>query len=70
MVEWCDPGFEGCLERMGKGRVEGARAVVELDVWEVGLIGFLVFLLSSCIFLACFFVLRFAVYVSPFLGRC
>lgn len=38
VVEWDEPGFEGLLGRMGKGRVEGARAVIELDVWKVGLI--------------------------------
>lgn len=35
VVEWDDLGFGGVLERMGKERVEGARAVVLLEVFKV-----------------------------------
>lgn len=35
VVEWDDPRFEGLLKRMGKERIEGARAVILLDVFKV-----------------------------------
>lgn len=36
VVEWDDGRFEGLLTKMGKKRVEGARAVILLDVFKVG----------------------------------
>ena len=36
VVEWDDARFEGLLGKMGKKRVEGARAVILLDVFKVG----------------------------------
>ena len=36
VVEWDDGRFEGLLRKMGKKRVEGARAVILLDVFKVG----------------------------------
>lgn len=36
VVEWNSPEFEGLIGRMGKRRVEGARAIIELSVWKVG----------------------------------
>lgn len=35
VVEWDDVRFEGLLKRMGKERIEGARAVILLDVFKV-----------------------------------
>lgn len=35
VVEWDDPKFEALLQRMGKERIEGARAVISLDVFKV-----------------------------------
>ena len=35
VVEWDAPGFEGLLRKMGKGRIEGARAVILLDIFTV-----------------------------------
>ena len=35
VVEWDDPSFESLLKRMGKERIEGARAVILLDVFKV-----------------------------------
>lgn len=35
VVEWDDERFEGLLGRMGKERIEGARAVILLDVFKV-----------------------------------
>lgn len=35
VVEWDDARFEGLLRRMGKERIEGARAVILLDVFKV-----------------------------------
>lgn len=35
VVEWDSPHFEGVLRRMGKVRIEGARAVILLDVFKV-----------------------------------
>lgn len=35
VVEWDDPRFEGLLKKMGKERIEGARAVILLDVFKV-----------------------------------
>jgi len=34
-VEWDSPRFEELLGRMGKKKVESARAVILLDVWKV-----------------------------------
>lgn len=39
VVEWDDPRFEGLLKRMGKERIEGARAVILLDVFKVRIYG-------------------------------
>ena len=36
-MEWDDARFEGLVRKMGKKRVEGARAVILLDVFKVGL---------------------------------
>ena len=36
VVEWDDGRFEGLLRKMGKKRIEGARAVILLDVLKVG----------------------------------
>ena len=35
VVEWDDGRFEGLVRKMGK-RVEGARAVILLDIFKVG----------------------------------
>jgi hypothetical protein len=35
VVEWDRPEFESLLERMGKMRIQGARAVILLDVFKV-----------------------------------
>ena len=35
VVEWDHPRFEGLLERMGKEKIEGARAVILLSVFKV-----------------------------------
>lgn len=35
VVEWDSPRFEPLLKEMGKERIEGARAVLLLDVWKV-----------------------------------
>ena len=35
VVEWDDPRFEPLLRRMGKKKIEGARAVILLDVYKV-----------------------------------
>ena len=37
VVEWDDGRFEGLVRKMGK-RVEGARAVILLDVFKVSLV--------------------------------
>lgn len=34
VVEWCDPGFSGWLQRMGTKEIIGARAVIILDVFQ------------------------------------
>ena len=34
-MEWDQPEFETLLRKMGKERVDGARAVIVLDVWKV-----------------------------------
>ena len=36
VVEWDDARFERLVGKMGKKRVEGARAVILLDVFKVG----------------------------------
>ena len=36
VVEWDQPAFEPLLKRMGKGKIEGARAVILLDIFKVG----------------------------------
>lgn len=36
-MEWDDGRFEGLVRKMGKG-VEGARAVILLDIFKVGLV--------------------------------
>lgn len=49
MVEWDSPRFEKLLAGMGKKRVEGARAVILLNIWKVGNSSFLYLsLLFSC----------------------
>jgi hypothetical protein len=35
VIEWDSPRFETLLEKMGKARLDGARAVILLDVWKV-----------------------------------
>lgn len=35
VVEWDDVRFDGLLKRMGKERIEGARAVILLHVFKV-----------------------------------
>ncbi|TVY43341.1 Pyridoxamine 5'-phosphate oxidase family protein [Lachnellula occidentalis] len=35
VVEWDQPEFESLMVRMGKKKVDGARAVIVLDVWKV-----------------------------------
>ena len=35
IVEWDAPGFEPLLRKMGKKRVDGARAVILLEVFKV-----------------------------------
>jgi len=35
VVEWDSPWFEPFLRKMGKGGIEGARAVILLDVFKV-----------------------------------
>lgn len=35
VVEWDDEAFGGLVGRMGGKEVQGARAVVSLDVWKV-----------------------------------
>ena len=35
VVEWDEPAFEPLLAKMGGKRVEGARAVILLNVWKV-----------------------------------
>ena len=47
VVEWDSREFEPLLKRMGKSRVEGARAIIELEVWKVRLSFF-----SSFLFIA------------------
>ena len=42
VVEWDDGRFGGLVGRMGLGRVEGARAVVLLGVFKVGVFLFVV----------------------------
>ena len=34
-MEWDQPEFEELLKKMGKERIDGARAVIVLDVWKV-----------------------------------
>ena len=34
IVEWDDRRFEGLMREMGKKRIEGARAVILLDVFK------------------------------------
>ena len=38
VVEWDEPEFEPLLKKMGKRRVEGARAVILLDIFKVRLL--------------------------------
>lgn len=35
VVEYDQPGFEALLKRMGKERIDGARAVILLDIFQV-----------------------------------
>ena len=35
VVEWNTPDFAPLLAKMGKSNVDGARAVILLDVWKV-----------------------------------
>jgi len=35
VVEWDQPEFEVLLGKMGKTKIEGARAIICLDVWKV-----------------------------------
>jgi hypothetical protein len=35
VVEWDDARFEPLVRRMGKKRIDGARAVILLDVYKV-----------------------------------
>lgn len=35
VVEWDQPGFEGLIGKMGKEKIQGARAVILLDVFKV-----------------------------------
>jgi hypothetical protein len=35
VVEWDSKEFEPLLKRMGKRRIDGARAIIELDVFKV-----------------------------------
>ena len=39
VVEWDDPRFDVLLKKMGKERIEGARAVILLDIFKVRLPG-------------------------------
>ena len=36
VVEWDQPSFATILLKMAKKKLEGARAVILLDVWKVG----------------------------------
>ena len=40
VVEWDQPSFATILLKMAKKRLEGARAIILLDVWKVGTILF------------------------------
>ncbi|CAD6449251.1 e1fad658-32c6-41e0-a2f2-f68ef716f755 [Sclerotinia trifoliorum] len=35
VIEWNTPQFSSLLSKMGKARVDGARAIILLDVWKV-----------------------------------
>lgn len=35
VIEWDSPRFEGFLEKMGKNKIDGARAVISLKIWKV-----------------------------------
>lgn len=35
VVEWDQPGFEGLIQKMGKEKIPGARAVILLNVFKV-----------------------------------
>lgn len=37
VVEWDEPSFEPLIRKMGKERIAGARAVILLDVFKVGI---------------------------------
>lgn len=45
VVEWDDPKFEETLKRMGKEKIDGARAVILLDVWKVCITDIVVYLM-------------------------
>lgn len=34
MIEWNTPQFSSLLAKMGKEKVDGARAIIRLDVWK------------------------------------
>lgn len=36
VVEWDQPEFEPMIRKMGKEKIQGARAVILLDVFKVG----------------------------------
>lgn len=40
VIEWDSPQFEPTLQRMGKRRVEGARAIIDLQIWKVDCLPF------------------------------
>ena len=65
VVEWDDARFKGLLGKMGKKRVEGARAVILLDVFKVCLGSSENWLSRAVLFMFCRFR-RHAVSVSRF----
>ena len=65
VVEWDDARFEGLLGKMGKKRVEGARAVILLDIFKVCLGISENWLSRTVLFMWCRFK-RHAVSVSRF----
>lgn len=36
VIEWDQPEFESLIRKMGKEKIEGARAIILLDVFKVG----------------------------------
>ena len=66
VVEWDDARFEGLVGKMGKKRVEGARAVILLDVFKVGLVASGISLSRKFLFMLLCRFKHHAGSVSPF----